>query len=91
MLALLVPLLKELNPLLSVFTQGSISGFALIPPWALQECRAYGTLLRLNIHAIALATRFSIYYKMRPLHGLPKDKFYLFFGGALQNVVIARH
>ena len=33
----------ELNPLLSVFTQGSISGFALITPWALQEYRAYGT------------------------------------------------
>ncbi len=33
----------ELNLLLSVFTQGSISGFALITPWALQECRAYGT------------------------------------------------
>ena len=33
----------ELNSLLSVFTQGCISGFALIPPWALQECRAYGT------------------------------------------------
>ena len=29
----------ELNPLLSVCTQGSISGFALIPPWAMQECR----------------------------------------------------
>ena len=27
----------------------------------------------------------------RPLGGLPKDKFYLFFGGALQNAVIARH
>ena len=26
-----VPLLKELNPLLSGFTQGFISGFALIP------------------------------------------------------------
>ena len=24
----------------SMFTQGSISGFALITPWALQECRA---------------------------------------------------
>ena len=33
----------ELNLLLSVFTQGFISGFALIPPWAMQECRAYGT------------------------------------------------
>ena len=27
----------------SVYTQGFISGFALITPWALQECRAYGT------------------------------------------------
>ena len=33
----------ELNPLLSVCTQGFISGFALIPPWAMQKCRAYGT------------------------------------------------
>ena len=34
----------ELNLLLSVFTQGFISGFALIPPWAMQEyrpCRAH--------------------------------------------------
>ena len=28
---------------LSVCPQGFISGFALIPPWALQEYRAYGT------------------------------------------------
>ena len=28
---------------LSMFTQGFISGFALITPWALQGCRAYGT------------------------------------------------
>ena len=34
---------SELNLLLSVCTQGFISGFALIPPWAMQECRAYGT------------------------------------------------
>ena len=27
----------------------------------------------------------------RPCNGLPKDKFYLSFGGALQNAVIARH
>ena len=33
----------ELNSLLSVCPQGFISGFALIPPWAMQECRAYGT------------------------------------------------
>ena len=30
----------ELLFFVSVFTQGFISGFALIPPWALQECRA---------------------------------------------------
>ena len=28
---------------------------------------------------------------LRLLHGLIKDKFYLFFDGALQNTVIARH
>ena len=30
----------ELNLLLSMRAQGFISGFALIPPWAMQECRA---------------------------------------------------
>ena len=29
--------------------------------------------------------------KRKPSHGLLKDKFYLFFGVALQNAVIARH
>ena len=43
MLVLFVPLLKELIFFFSMCTQGSISGFALIPPWAMQECRAYGT------------------------------------------------
>ena len=38
----------ELNPLLSVFTQGCISGFALIPPWALQECRPCRALCRIG-------------------------------------------
>ena len=33
----------ELILLLSVCTQGCISGCALIAPWALQEYRAYGT------------------------------------------------
>ena len=28
---------------MSLFTQGFISGFALITPWAMKECRAYGT------------------------------------------------
>ena len=34
-----VPLLRS-SYFLSMFTQGFISGFALIPPWAMQECRA---------------------------------------------------
>ena len=46
-----------------------------------------------------LAILLFVYYALkfldnrskRPLGGLPKDKFYLFFGGALQNAVIARH
>ena len=33
----------------------------------------------------------NIMLLLRPLGGLPKDKFYLFFGRALQNAVIARH
>ena len=37
----------ELNLLLSVFPQGFISGFALIPPWALQECRPCRALCRI--------------------------------------------
>ena len=44
----------ELNLLLSVRTQGFISGFALIPPWAMQECRPVGALLRLPDHFIIL-------------------------------------
>ena len=32
---------RALFILLSAFTQGSISGFALILPWAMQECRPY--------------------------------------------------
>ena len=31
----------ELNLLLSAFPQGFISGFALISPWAMQECRPF--------------------------------------------------
>ncbi len=45
-----------------MFTQGFISGFALISPWALQECRAYGTRKEevfaiLNSEALALVLR----------------------------------
>ena len=38
----------ELNSLFSVFTQGFISGFALITPWALQECRPCRALCRIG-------------------------------------------
>ena len=37
-----VPLLRS-SYFLSLFTQGFISGFTLIPPWALKKYRAYGT------------------------------------------------
>ena len=38
-----VPLLRSSFFFLYLCTQGSISGFALISPWALKKCRAYGT------------------------------------------------
>ena len=37
------------------------------------------------------ATRHAFIVFERPYNGLQKDKFYLFFCGALQNAVIARH
>ena len=33
----------------------------------------------------------NIMFLLRPLGGLQKDKFYLFFCGALQNAAFARH
>jgi len=44
----------ELILLLSVDTQGFISGFALIPPWALKKYCAYGLVISLNFDAEAL-------------------------------------
>ena len=38
----------ELILLLLVFPQGSISGFALISPWAMQECRPCRALCRIG-------------------------------------------
>ena len=38
----------ELNLLLSACPQGSISGFALISPWALRGCRPYRALCRIG-------------------------------------------
>ena len=40
---------------------------------------------------VVLFGDFSEIFNMRPLHGLPKDKFHLSFGGALQNAAFARH
>ena len=34
--------------ILSVCTQGFLSGFALIPPWAMRECRPVGAFLRIG-------------------------------------------
>ena len=47
----------ELILLLSIDTQGFILGFALIPPWAMQECRAYGTrnAMRLDFDVVGLS------------------------------------
>ena len=38
----------ELILLLLVYPQGSISGFALISPWAMQECRPFRALCRIG-------------------------------------------
>ena len=49
----------ELNLLLSAFTQGSISGFALISPWAMQEyrpCRAHCRIGRLRCCVVVLCS-----------------------------------
>ena len=55
MLTLLVPLLTELILLLSVDTQGFISGFALIPPWAYAGVSCLKALvISLNFDALAL-------------------------------------
>ena len=66
----------ELNSLLSVFTQGSISGFALISPWALQECRPYRALFILlsaftqgSISGFALITPWAL-QECRPCRAL---------------------
>ena len=39
----IVTLLRSSILLSFVYTQGFISGFALITPWAMKRCRAYGT------------------------------------------------
>ena len=38
----------ELILLLSVCTQSFLSGFALIPPWAMQECRPFRAHVRFS-------------------------------------------
>ena len=50
----------ELNPLLSVFPQGFISGFALIPPWALRECRPCRALCTLLLFPQGFISGFAL-------------------------------
>ena len=53
-----MPLLKELNPLLSGFTQGFISGFALIPPMGFAGVPCLKALvISLNFDALALTSK----------------------------------
>ena len=52
-----------------------------LAPWAMKKYRPYR----------ALCDNTPINVSTRPPDGLPKDKFYLFFGEALQNAIIARH
>ena len=47
----------ELNLLLSVYPQGSISGFALISPWAMQECRPFRALCRISLYVLGCVNR----------------------------------
>ena len=44
----------ELILFLSVCTQGFISGFALIPPWAMKSIVPTALIIRLNFDAVAL-------------------------------------
>ena len=38
----------------ALFTQGFISGFALIPPWAMKRIVPTALIIRLNFDAVAL-------------------------------------
>ena len=64
----------DLNPLLSAFPQGFISGFALISPWALQECRPFRALCRIGCVSpgfhIGLCPHFTLGFAgVSPLQG----------------------
>jgi len=52
----------ELNPRLSTCTQGSISGFALITPWAMKMCRPKGLFcdkVKINISACTHCRKYA--------------------------------
>ena len=68
----------DLNPLLSAFPQGFISGFALISPWALQECRPFRALCRIGCVSpgfhIGLCPHFTLGFAgVSPLQGSLSD------------------
>ena len=66
--------LSGLFVVLLVCTQGFISGFALIPPWAMQECRPFRALRRIGClypgFHIGLCPHFTLGYAgVSPLQG----------------------
>ena len=98
--ALKVPLLKELNLLLSVCTQGFISGLPSFHPGL---CRSIALTGLISASAKRVFYFEGLIYVSPPIYLLccfeavcvgrafQKDKFCLFFCWALQNAVIARH
>ena len=95
-----MPLLKELNPLLSVCTQGGMRAKPDMKPWAMQEYRPKGLI---SARAKRVFYFEGFIYVPPPIHLLccfevvcvgrafQKDKFCLFFCWALQNAAFARH
>ena len=80
-----VPFLKELNLLLSVCTQGGMRAKPDMEPWAMQECRPKGLIY------VSPPTQLLCCFEVVCVgRSHRKDKFYLFFYGALQNAAFAR-
>ena len=87
-------------------TQGSISGFAIISPWALKKCRAYGTQSSppqinhtpprthsyLTIHAIPISTGYPFKSNNTPILAMSPLGRYLFRAqGASPGLIIGTH
>ena len=70
--------LSGLVVVLAVFPQGFISGFALIPPWAMQECRPFRAHCRIGCVSpgfhIGLRPHFTLGYAgVSPFQGSLSD------------------